>query len=432
MRASKPIRSQRSRRDQSLLVSCIVIALAAAFLFYHCNNTYSGVPAGYLFVAASSMAHGSPDATCSMMGDSGAAQCQADRRTVGIVGAGISGLVLATHLQEGLGSKVAVTVLEWGRGPGGRTARRRVKIENGEEVWFDHANPYFSVTSDAFRQGLVASWQAKGFVDRWRARLDSGVEHPDLWVGTPSNHAVCKALSEQLLASGGAALFGRHAKDAIFKDNQWHLKATNRLDGDSEELHQFDALVLSDKLLVLPNQYAVLRPDDARALAIPEKLESTGQVALLLAFDPPLDIQSDLIHPAGGPIEVLVRDSSKPGRSFTADVWTARSSATYAAQHLVGESLDDEAAILKELLREFLKAVGSEQEPVFANVFAWDHAQPSSQLVGHGHAFDAERRLGLCGDFFQPGQSSPVSGVEAAALSGLSLAKALMPLMSAL
>jgi hypothetical protein len=68
-----------------------------------------------------------------------AGECLENRQRVGVVGAGISGLVLATELQANLGPKVKVTVLEWGRGPGGRTARRRVQLENGEEVGFDHA-----------------------------------------------------------------------------------------------------------------------------------------------------------------------------------------------------------------------------------------------------------------------------------------------------
>jgi len=347
------------------------------------------------------------------------------------VGAGISELVLATKLQDQLGSKVEVTVLEWGRGPGGRTARRRLKLENSEEVWFDHANPFFYVTSDEFKQGLVASWQAKGLVDEWQPRTGNDGDS-QLWVGTPSNHAVCKSLAEQLMHLGGATLFGRHAKNAIFKDAQWHLRTNNRLDGDSAELHQFDALVLTDKLLVLPNQYAVLEPSDAQSLGALDVLQSTGQVALMLVFDPPLDVQLDLIRPSSGPLELLVRDSSKPGRPFKTDVWTARSSSSYAAQHLRGESLDDEAAVLKELLEHFQTAVGSAQQPVSSSVFAWDHAQPLQQLTGKAFSLDAARRLGLCGDFFQPGQGSPVKGVEAASMSGLLLSKALLPLISSL
>lgn len=348
--------------------------------------------------------------------------------TVGVVGAGMSGAVLASRLHKSLGAKAVVTVLEWGRGPGGRTARRRVKLENGEEGSFDHAAPFFSATSDVFQQELLQPWQAKGLVEQWKPRLASANDS-QLWVGTPSNHAVCRSLIDDLGESGGKVLFGRHARDAKFVDGQWHLTTANRLDGDKEEVHRFDALVLSDKLLVLPNRYAVLSPEDASTLSVPATLDSAGQVAMLLAFDPPLDVELDLIRLSGGPLDMLVRDSSKPGRHSKADLWTARSTASYAAQHLQGEALDDEPAVLAELLAGFKAAVGTEQQPSFSSVFAWDHAQPTEQLAGRPFALDEARRLGLCGDFFQPGASS---GVEAAALSGLFLSKALLPLLSAL
>jgi hypothetical protein len=42
--------------------------------------------------------------------------------------------------------------------------------------------------------------------------------------------------------------------------------------------HPRFARVLTDKLLVLPNQYAVLGPEDAQALALPDMLNSTGHL----------------------------------------------------------------------------------------------------------------------------------------------------------
>ena len=52
---------------------------------------------------------------------------------VGIIGAGLSGLMCAQRLSE-LAPSLQVSVLEWGRGPGGRTARRRVTLDSGTEL----------------------------------------------------------------------------------------------------------------------------------------------------------------------------------------------------------------------------------------------------------------------------------------------------------
>ena len=61
------------------------------------------------------------------------------------------------------------------------------------------------------------------------------------------------------------------------------LLETGRVDGVSREERNFDAIVLSDKLLVLPNQYAVLSKSDVGALALPQ-LASEARVVLLVAF----------------------------------------------------------------------------------------------------------------------------------------------------
>merc|ERR1712137_1296649 len=93
--------------------------------------------------------------------------------------------------------------------------------------------------------------------------------------------------------------------------------------------------------------------EDARSLGVPNTMRSRGQVVLMLAFDPPLNVSADLICLPSGPLELLVRDSSKPGRNVKVDLWTARSSSDYADQHIRGTELDDEEAVRQKLLRDF-------------------------------------------------------------------------------
>src|SRR3712207_9580914 len=72
-----------------------------------------------------------------------------------VVGAGISGLLAARELQaEGW----RVTVLDKGRGVGGRMATRRVGGGN-----FDHGAQFFTVRGGRFA-GLVEGWAAGGGV----------------------------------------------------------------------------------------------------------------------------------------------------------------------------------------------------------------------------------------------------------------------------
>lgn len=76
---------------------------------------------------------------------------------IGIVGAGISGLSAARTIAEVFPPPAAaLTVFEWGRGPGGRTARRRATA--GElSLGFEHAAPFFDVApGDAAGAAMVS------------------------------------------------------------------------------------------------------------------------------------------------------------------------------------------------------------------------------------------------------------------------------------
>ena len=75
-----------------------------------------------------------------------------------VVGAGISGLLVARDLQN---AGWQVTVLDKGRGVGGRMATRRVGDGN-----FDHGAQFFTVRGERFRK-LVEGWIEAGVVKEW-------------------------------------------------------------------------------------------------------------------------------------------------------------------------------------------------------------------------------------------------------------------------
>lgn len=339
-----------------------------------------------------------------------------------------------------------MTVFEWGRGPGGRSARRRVTLPgDGGELSFDHAVPFFTAASADF-QAVLREWEQAGAAARWPQAGEGA------WVGSPSNHAVCRLLAEQVAAQAGSALlYGRHVRAARHDaaSGAWVVRATNRADGADEE-HHFDALVFSDKLLLLPNPYAVLPQADWGPLALPEALSSSGTVVLMLALQrssPPPAVPAVLRPPLPAPLALLVHDSAKPGRQVPAGVelWVAHSTAAYAAAHLRGDDppdLDDPPAVEAELQAAALAAIAAaasgedscEATPpavLHARAFAWDHAQPTADSVlPASHLLDTARRAGVCGDFLA-GADHRHRGVEAAALSGLALARAMLPLLHA-
>lgn len=83
-----------------------------------------------------------------------------------VIGAGMSGLVAATPLQE---QGIPVVVLDKGRGVGGRMATRRIA-----DAVFDHGAQFFTVRDPRFAE-LVSRWQSQGVVSEW-ARGFANVE----------------------------------------------------------------------------------------------------------------------------------------------------------------------------------------------------------------------------------------------------------------
>ena len=120
-------------------------------------------------------------------------------KRIAIVGAGLSGLVLARCLC----GVAKVTIFEKSRGVGGRMATR---YADGYE--FDHGAQFFTARTPAFREFLqplvkdrvVANWAPKfEELDRHgtRDRRDWGEKYPH-YVGVPRMNAVGKYLSTGL------------------------------------------------------------------------------------------------------------------------------------------------------------------------------------------------------------------------------------------
>ena len=119
---------------------------------------------------------------------------------VAIIGAGLSGLVLAHRLQ----AAAEVTVFEKSRGSGGRLSTRYAG-----DYEFDHGAQYFTARTEAFRSFLQPLIEA-GMIAQWRpaiAEFDRSkvttVHDPDgaetRYVGAPRMNRIGKALADELI-----------------------------------------------------------------------------------------------------------------------------------------------------------------------------------------------------------------------------------------
>ena len=306
-----------------------------------------------------------------------------------IIGGGMAGLSAATALAS---TGASVTVLDKGRGPGGRMAARRIEV-GGETLRFDHGAQYFTARDPAFVE-TVAAWERSGVAARWPAAGD------DAWVGTPGMNACVKAMADDL-------------------DVRWGVRA-ERLsrDGGSWQVEAGGQTLTAATLLVAvpAEQAAVLLAEIAPSLAaLAASVVSAPCWAAMAAFAEPLTAP-DTFRSDNGPVSWAARNSAKPGRGGS-EAWVIHASPS-RSRDLIDLPKDEVAQIL---LADFFDATGiAPVVPKHIDAHRWLYALPQS-LRCEGARFDAAQGIGIAGDWLH----SP--RVEGAWLSGLALAQAAAP-----
>lgn len=302
-----------------------------------------------------------------------------------VIGAGMAGLACAGALAR---SGASVTVIDKGRGPGGRMAARRVELA-GETVSFDHGAQYFTARDPAFRE-VVAAWEREGVVARWPAAGD------EAWVGVPGMNACVKAMAEGLEVA-----WNTRAERILHDGTRWLVHAGER---------QFAAGAV---LVAVPaEQTAVLLAEAAPGLAaLAASVQSAPCWALMAGFGERLPMADDSFRSDTAPISWAARNSAKPGRSG-AETWVIHASPARSREVI---DLPKEA-VAEALLADFFAATGiAPAAPLHCDAHRWLYALPAA-LPGEGARFDPAAGIGIAGDWLH----SP--RVEGAWISGHALA----------
>ncbi len=353
-----------------------------------------------------------------------------------VVGAGLAGLTCARLLHE---QGHQVTVFDKARGHGGRASTHRASGvgRSDSEFAFDLGCPRITPRDSAFRSHLKR-WLARGVAAPWPAAdlsPESAIGECDSAVGVPGMSAVIREDARGIdvrLGTRIGAVVARPAK--TLGDVRFTI-----FDGALRNIATARTVLIA---VPIPQARALV----GAAPGITAKLATLrwlpGCTAMFM-FNRPVGVNLDLMEDVGeGELGLAVRESSKPGRSLGShrEAWALH--ATPQAARRVVEQLDGGGgsaefapypgreisagrlraahSLGQRMLAEFQELVGNDlAKPIYDDVHVWRSAKPE-QPLGEPFLFDAERRLGVCGDFCLG------DDLESAFLSGKALAERLL------
>ena len=324
-----------------------------------------------------------------------------------IVGAGLSGLMAATLLQE---NGVNVILIDKGRSVGGRLATRRIGPGKA-----DHGAQFFTVRHQDFEQ-WVYRWLSKGLAFRWSTGWSNG--STDV-TGKPEGypryaiHGGMNALAKNL-AQGLNTVLNVRLTAVSCTANGW-------LAGD-EQGNQYasQSIILTAPV---PQSLALLEASAYRLpadeLAALQRIEYNPCLAGLLWVDGPVNLPNPgAIQQPQQPI-CWIADNRQKGISPQATLITAHGGPEFS-RRMWDKSTDE---ILQAIIDNLAPFFTSHTTIIEAQLKRWRYSAPTT--------LHPERCMGVFGlpPIIFAGDAFGEPRVEGAALSGMATANKLLSLI---
>jgi predicted NAD/FAD-dependent oxidoreductase len=329
--------------------------------------------------------------------------------SVVVIGAGISGIVLARRLHD---AGHRVRLLEKSRGVGGRISTRREG-----NLRFDHGAPFLSAPLP-----LAAA--------TWRALEADGVVARDgnRWIGTPAMNAM-----PRWLASALSIRYECTAHSIVTTSAGWRVRLGHVGDDEADVDTGPDADVV---VLAIPAPQAVAlltrsaSNDSGMTASVTQNLrDSLSHVtmspcwSIMFAFDH--EVTFDALPAFGDDGLSLYPQHTRFARS-TQCAWVAHASPAWSAAHL-----DADASEIEARVSAAIEVALPGTQPSFVRAHRWRFANVMRGLDAQ-FLWNAEHRIGACGDWggmdatLDGTSGSERSGVAHAVASGTALGDAIV------
>lgn len=286
-------------------------------------------------------------------------------RRIAVVGAGLAGLICARTLAK---HGLAVTVLDKGRRPGGRTATKRL----ADGYHGDHGAPVLDLDPSELPQHLE-HWRDAGVLADWPAVGRT--------VAQPTTRALAEHLAAGLNIHQGTAVQRIHGHDG-----GWALTTSEDVVG------LFERVVLA---IPAPQTTSLLQPIAPTFAAMAQEVHYTPCMSALAVFSKPPETSETWLTFADGVLGQAIRDSAKPGRTCGGiEVWALHATPAWSEVHK-DDSFDQ---IAQALLADFKQRMGSLPDPIELIGHRWRYAKVDTP-VQRDCLFDREAGIGVCGDW---------------------------------
>ena len=303
---------------------------------------------------------------------------------IAIIGAGMSGLSIATMLQD----YAEVTVFEKSRGVSGRMSTRFA-----DPYFFDHGAQYFTIRTNAFRE-LIQPLIDCGVVERWTPRYaklcrEKILEHKfwlddePRYVGVPNMNSVIKYLAKNITVKINTNI------NALKRKKKWQL-----LDESGNLYKNFDWVISS----IPAPQAAALLPNKFKYFTSIKAVKMRPCFALMLGFSSSFPTKFDAAHIENADINWVAVNSQKPGRNLFTIL--AHSTENYAEKNI------------NQKHEKILQHLCSETSKIFEyDVNSAEHKTVHSWLFANNSFrknlptfLDKNLKLAACGDWSQGGR----------------------------
>lgn len=294
-----------------------------------------------------------------------------------IIGAGLAGLSAAKILTQ---KGHIVTVLDKGRGVGGRMSTRTIG-----EAKVDHGAQYFAVKSPDF-QAFISEMQSENVTAEWQLAQRENVRY----VGAKGMNTIPKKMTASL---------------NVLVNEKVISVVNNTVKTESGNVYAFDNLIITMPIPQVIDLFQNSKIDfSARDKSVLSTIEYTPCIAVMGFLKKPTDILSGGIILENQPV-AWIADNFQKGITKVPTVTLHASSAYSAAR------FDDD---LQEVAREMLSSVSQHVEPeniVSFQTHRWRFSNAIKRVQEHFYQIE-NQPIYLSGDGFGLGN------VEGAFLSG--------------